>query len=312
VTQAQRVRAPRRDVHGVLLLDKPIGLTSNDALQRAKRIFAANKAGHTGSLDPLASGMLPLCFGEATKVSGFLLDADKRYAATAKLGQRTDTADAEGQVTATATVPVLTPVLIEQALARFRGEIQQIPPMYSALHHQGQRLYDLARDGIEVEREPRAVTIHELSLAGQGDDTLSLEVRCSKGTYIRTLVEDVAQALGTLAHVTVLRRLSVGPFGMDSAMHSLESLEALKDSGPAALDALLLPVDHAVLHWPKASLQDDMAFYFTQGQAVRVAGTPSEGRLRVYAGSRFLGVGEIIEDGRLAPKRLMNLPQRLV
>ena len=309
MTEAQRVRAPRRDVHGVLLLDKPVGLTSNDALQRAKRIFAANKAGHTGSLDPLASGMLPLCFGEATKVSGFLLDADKRYAVTARLGQRTDTADAEGEVTATASVPALTPALIEGALGRFRGDIQQIPPMYSALHHQGQRLYDLARDGIEVEREPRTVTIHELTLTGQGTDTLSLEVRCSKGTYIRTLVEDVAQALGTLAHVTVLRRLSVGPFGIDSAMHTLESLEALKDSGLTALDALLLPVDHAVLHWPKASLQEDMAFYFTRGQAVRVAGTPSEGRLRVYAGSRFLGVGEIIEDGRLAPKRLMNLPQ---
>ena len=308
MTGGQRVCAPRRDVHGVLLLDKPIGLTSNDALQRAKRIFAANKAGHTGSLDPLASGMLPLCFGEATKVSGFLLDADKRYAVTAKLGERTDTADAEGQVTATAAVPVLTPGLIEGVLGQFRGEIRQIPPMYSALHHQGQRLYDLARDGIEVEREARAVTIHELSLAGHDADTLSLEVRCSKGTYIRTLVEDVAQALGTLAHVTVLRRLSVGPFGLDSAMHSLESLEALKESGPVALDALLLPVDHAVLHWPMASLQEDMAFYFTRGQAVRVAGTPSEGRLRVYAGSRFLGVGEIIEDGRLAPKRLMNLP----
>ena len=304
----QTPRAPRRDVHGVLLLDKPVGLTSNDALQRAKRVFAANKAGHTGSLDPLASGMLPLCFGEATKVSGFLLDADKRYAVTAKLGQRTSTADAEGAVTATAPVPVLTPKLIEDVLRQFRGEIRQIPPMYSALHHQGQRLYDLAREGIEVEREPRTVTIHELTLAGHGADTLSLDVRCSKGTYIRSLVEDMAQALGSLGHVTVLRRLSVGPFGTDSAMHALESLEALKDAGPAALDALLLPVDHAVLHWPKASLQDDMAFYFTRGQAVRVAGTPSVGKLRVYAGSRFLGVGEIIEDGRLAPKRLMNLP----
>ncbi|HEY1991579.1 MAG TPA: tRNA pseudouridine(55) synthase TruB [Gammaproteobacteria bacterium] len=309
MTQAPRVRAPRRDVHGVLLLDKPVGLTSNDALQRAKRIFSANKAGHTGSLDPLASGMLPLCFGEATKVSGFLLDADKRYAVTARLGSRTATADAEGEVTATAPVPTLTAKAIEAALARFRGEIRQVPPMYSALHHQGQRLYDLAREGIEVEREPRSVTIHELTLAGHGADSLSLDVRCSKGTYIRTLVEDVAQALGTLAHVTVLRRLSVGPFGTDSVLHTLESLEGLKDAGPAALDALLLPVDHAVLHWPKASLQEDMAWYFSRGQAVRVAGTPSAGRLRVYAGSRFLGVGEIIEDGRLAPKRLMNLPQ---
>ena len=309
MTEVQRVRAPRRDVHGVLLLDKPVGLTSNTALQRAKRLFAANKAGHTGSLDPLASGMLPLCFGEATKVSGFLLDADKRYAVAAKLGQRTATADAEGEVTATAAVPVLNPNTIEAALAQLRGEIRQIPPMYSALHHQGQRLYDLAREGIQVEREPRTVTIHELRLVGYDAHSLSLEVRCSKGTYIRTLVEDVAQALGTLAHVTMLRRLSVGPFGADCAMHTLENLEALKESGPEALDALLLPVDHAVLHWPMASLQEDVAWYFSRGQAVRVAGTPNEGRLRVYAGSRFLGVGEIIEDGRLAPKRLMNLPQ---
>ena len=306
--EATRVRAPRRDVHGVLLLDKPVGLTSNHALQRAKRIYAANKAGHTGSLDPLASGMLPVCFGEATKVSGFLLDADKRYAVTCRLGQRTATADAEGEVTATAALPALTPDLIEGALRRFRGEIQQVPPMYSALHHQGQRLYDLAREGIEVPREPRTVTIHELVLIGQAADSLSLEVRCSKGTYIRTLVEDVAQALGTLAHVTVLRRLAVGPFGVEAALHTLESLEALKASGPEALDALLLPVDHAVLHWPMASLQDDSAWYFSRGQAVRVAGTPSTGRLRVYAGKRFLGVGEITEDGRLAPKRLMNLP----
>jgi len=304
----QRVKAPRRDVHGVLLLDKPTGLTSNEALQKAKRLFAANKAGHTGSLDPLASGMLPLCFGEATKVSGFLLDADKRYAVTCKLGQRTATADAEGEVTATAAVPVLNSASIEKALSLFRGEIQQIPPMYSALHHQGQRLYDLAREGIEVERESRPVTIHELTLAGYTADTLSLDVRCSKGTYIRTLVEDVAQALGTLAHVTVLRRLSVGPFGTDSVMYTLEVLEASKLEGTEALDALLLPVDYAVLHWPKAELLGDTAWYFTRGQAVLVAGTPASGLLRVYGEGRFLGVGEILEDGRLAPKRLMNLP----
>ena len=305
----QRVKAPRRDVHGVLLLDKPIGISSNDALQKAKRLFQANKAGHTGSLDPLATGMLPLCFGEATKVSGFLLDADKRYAVTCRLGARTDTADAEGKVVETKPIPALGVDLIERALARFRGAILQVPPMYSALHHEGQRLYDLAREGVEVPREARPVTILELTMSAWTPDSLSLEVRCSKGTYIRTLVEDVAVALGTLAHVTVLRRLSVGPFGLDSVMHTLPELEArLAEAGPAGLDALLLPVDYAVLHWPKADLGTDAAWYFTRGQAVFLGGTPGQGLMRVYGEGRFLGIGEIQTDGRLAPKRLMNLP----
>ena len=306
--EATRLRPPKRDVHGVLLLDKPVGRTSNDALQKAKRLFAAKKAGHTGSLDPLASGMLPLCFGEATKVSGFLLDADKYYAVTCKLGARTATADAEGAVVETKPVPRLDAGLIAKALDRFRGEIRQVPPMYSALRHQGQRLYDLAREGIEVPREPRAVTIHELLLKGQSADTLDLEVRCSKGTYIRTLVEDLAEALGTCAHVTVLRRLAVGPFGLGSTMHGLAELEQVAQGGPAALDALLLPVDSAVAHWPKAELAGDAAWYFAKGQPVFVPGAPTAGRLRVYSARRFLGVGEIQSDGRLAPKRLLNLP----
>jgi tRNA pseudouridine55 synthase len=292
----------------VLLLDKPVGLTSNDALQKAKRLFAAKKAGHTGSLDPLASGLLPLCFGEATKVSAFLLDADKYYAVTCKLGSRTATADAEGEVVETRPVPALDAVRIERALVQFRGEIQQVPPMYSALRHQGQRLYDLAREGIEVPREPRAVTIFELLLKGHTPDTLSLEVRCSKGTYIRTLVEDVATALGTCAHVTVLRRLAVGPFGRDVPMHGLTVLESKAAEGQAVLDALLLPVDSAVAHWPMAELAGDAAWYFAKGQPVFVPGAPTHGRLRVYAARRFLGVGQILDDGRLAPKRLMNLP----
>ncbi len=303
-----RVRPPRRDVHGVLLLDKPVGLTSNDALQKAKRLFAARKAGHTGSLDPLASGMLPLCFGEGTKVSGFLLDADKYYAVTCKLGERTATADAEGEVTETKPVPRLSAGRLEETLAEFRGEISQVPPMYSALRHQGQRLYDLAREGIEVPRDARSVIIHELLLKGQTADTLSLEVRCSKGTYIRTLVEDIAEALGTCSHVTVLRRLAVGPFGLGTPMHGLADLEQAAEAGSAALDALLLPVDSAVAHWPKAELGGDAAWYFAKGQPVFVPGAPTAGRLRVYAAQRFLGVGEIISDGRLAPKRLLNLP----
>ena len=307
--RAPRVRLPRRDVHGVLLLDKPLGITSNDALQKARWLFQANKAGHTGSLDPLATGMLPLCFGEATKVSGFLLDADKDYAVTCKLGERTATADAEGEVVETKAVPALSESVIEKALAQWRGEIMQVPPMYSALRHQGQRLYDLARDGIEVERQPRPVTIHELTLKAWTPDSLTLEVRCSKGTYIRTLVEDVARSLGTLAHVTVLRRLAVGPFGRGMAMLNLQELEARKESqGLGSLDALLLPVDHAVLHWPKAALAGDSAWYFTRGQAVFVPGAPATGKVRVYGDGRFLGVGEMQSDGRLAPKRLLNLP----
>ena len=296
-------------MHGVLLLDKPIGFTSNDALQKAKGIFAANKAGHTGSLDPLATGMLPICFGEATKVSGFLLDADKRYAVTAKLGERTDSADAGGEVVERKPVPALSPTLIENALDSLRGDILQVPPMYSALRHQGQRLYDLAREGIEVPREARPVTIHALTLTAWAADTLSLDVHCSKGTYIRTLVEDIAQVLGTLAYVTVLRRLSVGPFAMDSTLYTLEDLQARKDEGHGALDALLLPVDYAVLDWPKAALTGDSAWYFARGQAVFVAGAPTSGRVRVYGDGRFLGVGEIQSDGRVAPRRLMNLPQ---
>jgi tRNA pseudouridine55 synthase len=313
VTEAQpapqRVRLPRRDVHGVLLLDKPIGISSNDALQKARWLFQANKAGHTGSLDPLATGMLPLCFGEATKVSGFLLDADKDYAVTCKLGARTATADAEGEVVETKPVPALSPPVIEAALAQWRGEIMQVPPMYSALRHQGQRLYDLAREGIEVARQARPVTIHDMVLKGFTADSLSLEVRCSKGTYIRTLVEDVAQSLGTLAHVTVLRRLAVGPFGRDLALLSLQELEARKAAqGLEALDALMLPVDHAVLHWPMAALTGDSAWYFTRGQAVFVPGAPAAGKLRVYGDGRFRGGGEMQGDGRLAPKRLLNLP----
>ncbi|HLW73782.1 MAG TPA: tRNA pseudouridine(55) synthase TruB [Gammaproteobacteria bacterium] len=299
-------RAPRRDVHGVLLLDKPVGLTSNDALQRVKRLFAANKAGHTGSLDPLASGMLPVCFGEATKVSGFLLDADKYYVVTCRLGERTATADAEGEVVETKPVPALDEATLSRALAKFRGEILQVPPMYSALRHQGQRLYDLAREGVEVPREPRPVTIHELILKGWSTDSLTLEVRCSKGTYIRTLVEDVAAALGTCGHVTILRRLAVGPFTLEAAMVSLAELEALGTG--ATLDRLLLPVDSALRHWPEARLSGDAAWYFTKGQPVFVAGAPTAGQLRVYADDRFLGVGEIQSDGRLAPRRLMNLP----
>ena len=308
-TRAARPRLPRRDVHGVLLLDKPLGLTSNDALQRVKRLYLAKKAGHTGSLDPLASGLLPICFGEATKLSGFLLDADKYYSVSCRLGSRTATGDAEGAVVETKPVHPLTAARIEATLARFRGEIRQVPPMYSALRHQGQRLYDLAREGVEVPREARAVTIHELLLKGFTTDSLELDVSCSKGTYIRTLAEDLAADLGTCGHVTRLRRVAVGPFGRDVPMHGLAALEAMS---AADLDKLLLPTDSALAHWPEVSLGAEAAWYFGKGQAVFVPGAPVSGRLRVYGDGRFLGVGEVAPDGRVAPKRLLNLPPLVV
>jgi tRNA pseudouridine55 synthase len=298
-------RIPRRDVHGIVLLDKPSGYTSNQALQRVKYLFRARKAGHTGSLDPLATGLLPLCFGEATKVSGFLLDADKHYQVTCRLGQRTLTGDAEGEVVETQAVPPLSREQVEAVLAGFRGEIQQVPPMYSALKHQGQRLYDLARKGQEVERRPRQVRIHALECLALEGEWLSLDVVCSKGTYIRTLVEDIGAALGCGAHVTVLRRLGLGAY-QNPEMISLERLEALAEEGPEALDGVLRPVDEALAHWPAVELDADSAFYLRQGQAVFVPGCTAQGWLRVYGPEhRFLGIGRLQDDGRVAPKRLM-------
>jgi tRNA pseudouridine55 synthase len=303
----QRRRSRGREINGVLLLDKPIGYTSNGALQRVKYLFQARKAGHTGSLDPLASGMLPICFGHATKLSAFLLDADKRYVVRARLGVKTDTADADGKVIATAPVPTLSPPSIEATLAHFVGDIEQMPPMYSALKHQGRRLYELARQGVEVERERRPVHVHALELRCLGDDELELDVRCSKGTYVRTLVEDVADALGTVAHVTALRRLAVGPYE-DAAMHTLEELEAVSaEGGSDALDGLLLPLDSAIAHWPSLRLGADSAFYLRNGQPVQVPRAPTCGLVRLYGeDSSFIGMGQITDDGRVAPKRLFQ------
>ncbi|MGB9428664.1 MAG: tRNA pseudouridine(55) synthase TruB [Gammaproteobacteria bacterium] len=306
-TRPEQQKTPRRDVHGVLLLDKPVAMTSNQALQAAKRLYRARKAGHTGSLDPLASGLLPLCFGEATKVSAFLLDADKEYQVTCTLGTRTDTADAEGRLLETLPVPLLTQAQIEKALAAFHGEIQQIPPMYSALKHKGERLYDLAREGVEVPRAPRTVSIFELQLLAFTPQSLELKVRCSKGTYIRTLVEDIAAALGTCGYVSALRRTAVGPYGNAFSMHTLAELQELAETSPAALDDLLLPLDSALCHWPEAHLSADTAWYFCRGQAVLVPGAPTRGWLRVYAEHRFLGLAEVLPDGRVTPRRLVNL-----
>jgi tRNA pseudouridine55 synthase len=288
------------------LLDKPSGITSNAALQQVKRLYFAKKAGHTGSLDPLASGVLPICMGEATKVSAFLLDSDKRYQVRCQLGVRTATADAEGEVLETKPVRVYSRDQLEAVLAEFRGRIEQTPPMYSALKHQGQRLYKLARQGVEVEREPRPVDIYELTLAGQGEDWIDINVHCSKGTYVRTLAEDIGDRLGCGAHVSALRRTAVGPYG-DDKLVSLETLKDLKEKDMLAMDGLLLPIESALSQWPDVDLSTDAAFYLQQGQPVLVPHAPTSGWVRLYEGNRsFLGMGEILDDGRVAPRRLMK------
>jgi len=293
-----------RSVHGVLLLDKPLHISSNHALQRVKRLFDAQKAGHTGSLDPLATGMLPICLGEATKMSAFLLDADKTYRFKCQLGTRTATADAESEVIETRPFEQITLADIEIVIPRFIGDLLQIPPMYSALKKDGQRVYDLARQGIEVERKPRPVTIYKLDIIGFDQGELELDVHCSKGTYVRTLAEDIGEALGCGAYVTELRRLSVGPYV--AGMVSIEQLEQLAEQGFEALDADLLPLDSGIIDWPEVRLDADSAFYVKQGQPVQVARTPTEGWVRIYDDQGFLGLGEILDDGRIAPRRMMN------
>ncbi|HET6726196.1 MAG TPA: tRNA pseudouridine(55) synthase TruB [Gammaproteobacteria bacterium] len=300
-------RPPRRDVDGILLLDKPAGLTSNRALQAVKRLFAARKAGHTGTLDPLATGLLPLCFGEATKVSGFLLDADKGYRVRCRLGVATTTGDADGEVIETAAMPpVLAPADVEAALAAFRGRISQTPPMYSALKHEGRRLYELAREGKEVERKPREIEIYDLRLLEMEGDMLEYDVHCSKGAYVRTLSEDIARALGTVGHVAALRRYKVGAFDEADAV-TLAELEEAAEGGMAALDAKLAPIDGALTHWPAVDLNADSAYYLTRGQAVFVAGAPGDAWLRLYGPEkRFLGIGAVDSTGKVAPKRLIR------
>ncbi len=300
-------RADRRRVDGILLLDKAVGISSNRALQQMKHLFHARKAGHTGSLDPLASGMLPICFGEATKISGFLLDADKRYQVVCRLGVTTDSGDADGEILQRQPVPPLDAARIEQALQALRGSILQVPPMVSALKHQGQRLYKLARQGIEVERPARAVTVHELLLESRpSSDSLALSVHCSKGTYVRSLVESIGQDLGCGAHVTGLRRTALGPFTAD-AMVSAERMQDLAtDGGLAALDAQLLPVERGLSGWPDVRLARDAAGFLCQGQAVWTAGLPEPGLVRVFGPDGFLGMGRVADDGRLQPHRLMR------
>ncbi len=301
-----RRRQKGRNVQGILLLDKPLGETSNSALQQVKRLFQARKAGHTGSLDPLADGLLPICFGSATKISAFLLDADKRYWVRVKLGETTSTADAEGEILEQRPVTGVDEAGVRQVLERFRGRIQQIPPMYSALKHKGERLYKLAREGVEVEREPRTVTIHELELTRFEPPEMELQVRCTKGTYVRTLAEDIGEALGCGAHVIGLRRTGVGPYA-DQGLVTMGRLQSVWEAdGLAGLDRLLLPVESALADWPEIRLSADSTFYMKQGQPVLVPNAPTEGQVRLYdPNGRFIGVGEILDDGRVAPRRLM-------
>jgi tRNA pseudouridine55 synthase len=304
-------RKPRRAIHGILLLDKPRGISSNAALQQVKRLYCAEKAGHTGNLDPLATGMLPICLGEATKISAYLLDADKQYRTRCLLGVETDSADSEGRITVTHPVPsVLDRGTIETVLASFRGEIDQIPPMYSALKHQGQPLYKLARQGMQIERASRRVTIHRLELKAVELPHLELDVECSKGTYIRSLVEDLGRALGCGAHVVELRRLASMPF--TGPMYELPRLEEMaRTGGQNTLDSLLLPADRALPDWPELVLDPAGAALLRQGQAIRVDGSPTLGLLRLYAKQdagqerEFIGVGRVLEDGRIGPKRLI-------
>ncbi|MFN3586515.1 MAG: tRNA pseudouridine(55) synthase TruB [Moraxellaceae bacterium] len=303
-------RRPRRPVDGVLLLDKPGGITSNQALMRVRHLYQADKAGHTGSLDPLATGLLPVCLGEASKFTQYLLDADKVYQTRIRLGVRTSTGDAEGEVLAEAPVPALDVAAIEAVLGRFRGEIDQVPSMFSALKKDGRPLYELARKGIEVERPARRVTVHRLELlAAQGDEWM-LEAHVSKGTYIRSLAEDIGEALGCGAHVVMLRRTSLGPF-QAPPMVTLVALEgALEKGGLPALDALLLPPWAGLADWPRVELAENAAYYLRRGQAVRAPGLPASGELLVFEqGGGFLGLGVIDDDGRVAPRRLIRSPE---
>ncbi len=301
-----------KKIDGILLLDKPLFITSNGALQRVKRLFGAKKAGHTGSLDPLATGMLPICFGEATKFSQYLLESDKCYQVEAKLGVKTRTGDAEGEIIATKPVMALTREKIETVLRQFEGLIQQIPPMYSALKVQGKPLYELARQGIEIPREARAVHIYRLELIDFQADKLQLEVQCSKGTYVRTLVEDIGELLGCGAHVSALRRSVVLPYN-EIKMYTLDALEeAHKQFGMDALTQYLLPIETSVQSLPPIKLSNTAAFYMKTGQPVMIPHFPAQGLVRIFSHQdEFMGVGEILEDGRVAPRRLVSLPKKM-
>ena len=296
-----------RVVNGVIVIDKPQGLSSNDAVQKAKRLFGARKVGHTGSLDPLATGVLPLCFGEATKFSQYLLASDKKYWARIKLGVATDSGDADGKVIAERSVDGVSEADIEKCLACFRGEIDQVPSMFSAVKHKGQPLYKLARQGIEIEREARRVNIYSNELVAFDGVEFELEIHCSKGTYVRTIAEELGQALNCGAHVVALRRRQAGPYD-ETDLITFEELEKARETG--SLDPYLQPISSTVREWPEVELSDNTAYYLRQGQPVIVPHAPTSGWVRLLekGASRdvFLGVGEVLDDGRVAPRRLVT------
>ena len=298
-----QVKRVKRDISGVILLDKPLGFSSNQALQKIKYLLQAEKAGHTGSLDPLASGLLPLCFGEATKFSHYLLDADKSYRALVQLGATTTTGDAEGEVIATHAVDV-TEAQIKKVLNDFLGGIKQTPPMYSALKHQGKALYEYARDGVDIERAARDVKIYQIDFHAFNDkNQLDITVACSKGTYIRSLAEDIGAALGCGAHLAGLRRLTAGHFKLEDAL-TVEAFEAMMVE---QRDACLLPPDATIATLPMVTIDADSEFYLLRGQSVWKANLNIQGSFRIYNEQGvFLGLGEQAPDGKIAPKRLLK------
>lgn len=299
-------RRVKRNINGVLLLDKPLGFSSNQALQKVKWLFQAAKAGHTGTLDPLATGLLPICLGEATKFAQHVTDADKTYLATIKFGTTTTTGDAEGEVIATHAVDISREQL-EAACMAFIGEISQVPPMYSALKFEGKSLYTYAREGVEIERQARIVHITNIQIESYKDDVAQITVGCSKGTYIRTLAEDIAHSLGSGAHLIGLRRIETAGYQLADAI-TLEQLEQkIKETPIEAHPSLLLPVDSAIAYLPAVQLNGDAAHYFMQGQAVWVSGKTPSGEMRLFdEHARFLGLGFLQDDGRIAPKRLIR------
>ena len=300
-----RKRCNGRNINGIVLLDKATGQSSNYALQRVKRLLNANKAGHTGSLDPLATGVLPLCLGEATKISQFLLEADKRYLVRVVLGERTDSGDSNG-----VTLKVQKRIDVEHeslvvALKKFEGEIQQLPPMHSALKHKGVPLYKFARKGVNVERKLRSITIHRIILLNFENNIVDIDVTCSKGTYIRTLADDLGKTLGCGAHVGQLRRIQAGRFTIDNCV-KLDDLEAIEQSrGLDALDELLIPMDQAITEMPRVLLEMKKAKQIKSGQAVWLDEAPERGLVRLYEDKSFIGIGVINVEGKVAPRRLV-------
>ena len=292
----------RRAVNGVFLLNKPLGISSNAALQRVRGLYRANKGGHTGALDPLASGLLPICLGEATKFSHYLLNSTKRYQTTIYLGHSTTTGDTEGEVLLEKAVPVLSEEKIQQVLADFTGNLQQVPPMYSALKKDGRPLYELARQGIEIEREARPMTIDAIKLLSFSENSLTLDITCSKGTYIRVLGEDIAQALGTYGHLTYLHRIKTGHFDLIPS-YTIEYLESLSE---LEREALLLPVFAPVDHFLKIQAPEGRAEYFSRGMESNIE-HEAAAEVLVFEGEKCLGLAEITDRKRLVPKRILNL-----